>query len=177
MTTNRAEPDSSAPSKPAGHRSLADFSLSDMAEMSGVPRRVLGRWFAEAGLEPVRTFANAKRFTMPQLIEILSIRGTANAQLADAKARKMAALAGIAEMRFARERECVVETALATEMVVAECDAVRARCIAWAEQIAPEVAATAGVSAKRDLLMAGVKELLRDLSSGVGIPEPDAMAR
>ena len=116
MTTNRDKPGSSAPSKPADHRSLADFSLSDMAEMAGVPRRMLGRWFAEAGLEPVRTFANAKRFTMPQLVEVLSIRGTANAELAEAQARKMAALAGIAELRFAREREKVVETALATEI-------------------------------------------------------------
>lgn len=153
-----------------------DYSLSEISDMTGHSRRSLATWLHEAGV-PFRYSRNAKRFKMKDVVPVLitvTMPKQSNLDLAEAQARRMTALASLAEMKLARRQAEVIETGLARELMAADRQAVRDRLLRLPDELAPLLASGAGVAEVRTALMGGVVDALTELSEGAGVPRvPD----
>lgn len=156
-------------------KGLLDFSISELSVMTGHSRRSLSAWFDDARL-PHRRHLNAKRFKLADVLPVLAqaeLPTRAAIDIAEAKARKMEASAGLAELDLKAMREAVVEVSVAEGIIRAERRIVRERVLRFPDEVAEAVERTPGIDAKRHVLMQGLVGLLAELSTPRELPLPE----
>lgn len=116
---------------------------------------------------------NSKLYLLPDVIRALSGHGGGKSAKPDfdaAKARKMTAEAGLAEIEFAKERGEVIELQVIEDVLIREYSAVREKLLSIPAKLAPLLdSMKPGIEAKRALLMQEIVEALAELDTNDGI--------
>lgn len=94
-----------------------------------------------------------------------AIGDTVSLDLEEAKRRKLAAEAALAELELAKEQNKVVEIDQVARVVGEEYANCRARLLAIPSKLAPLLDATPGINAKRDLIEQAITEALDELTA------------
>jgi nucleoside-triphosphatase THEP1 len=137
-----------------------------------VGRRKLGRWFEECFIRPAASSGHMKRYRLDQLIDVLRLKGSAGAGIDAARARKLAAEAGILEMKVKKVQSEVVDIEVMRQVVECAHRAVRDRVLRFPSAVAPLVVEATTADA-RTILMNEVVKVLEDLSEGLEFDVPD----
>lgn len=146
-----------------------EWSLSALEAQTGYSRPTLNKRLAGV---PFRFDAklNAKLYLLPDVIRAMADGQSGKPDYDAAKARKMSADAGIAEIGFAKARGEVIELALVEQVLTEEYTAVRAKLLNIPAKLAPILdTMPAGIEPKRALLMQEIVEALEELDRDEGI--------
>lgn len=138
------------------------WSISALAVEFRMDRRTVASRIAD--IEPVSETGNAKLYRLADVAEALVGAGKP-ADFDDARARKMAADAVLAEIEVAKARRDVVDVNVMAEIVADEYGAVRAKILGMPDKLAPVLATTESVEECRELLRLTIHEALEELSS------------
>lgn len=144
----------------------------EIAEIFGVSREAIRRW-TDQGMPTHRDAKGAVRYLPAEVIrwreeraERLAIEGLAVTDLDEARRRKLAAEAALAEIELAKQRDQVVELELIGAQVGAAFATVRARLLGIGAAILPRLQlATDAVDMKR-IIDDAVRQALEGLSNG-----------
>ena len=137
------------------------WSISGLAVELGRDRRTIAAAVAE--LAPVGREGKSALYRLADVLPVLMGAGKPTT-FEDAKTRKMAAEAELAEAELARVRGSQVPIADTVKVVGEVCIAVRAKCLAVPTRVAPLLVAAERTEATyRALLGAAMREVLNEL--------------
>lgn len=139
------------------------FSISALAVELGRDRRTIGN--ACAGLTPVGRQGKADLYRLSDVVEALAAPAKPKS-FDEAKARKMAADAELAELELERERGEVVRIEEVAKAIGEEYAATRAKLLAIPSKLAPRVALETDEGACRELIAREITEALNELAGG-----------
>lgn len=160
------------------------FSLSEASGLLGVHRNTLAGWLKQ-GCPYVARADRARgvewELSLPDIVAWREARAVQAAigdvallSLDEAKKRKVAAEAALAELELARQRHEVVDITAVEKVVSDEYTACRARLLAIPHKVAPLLDAVTGLAERRDLIEQSITEALRELSSGGSLGDDEA---
>lgn len=139
------------------------WSISALAVEFGRDRRTVAA--AVAGLTPIGREGRADLYRLTDVLPAL-VGGGRPTDLDDAKARKLAAEAELAELELAKARGEVVAIGDAAKLIAEEYTAVRSKLLALPTKLAP-LLNTDNTEATRALLARGIHEALDELVGAV----------
>lgn len=138
------------------------WSISAIAVELGRDRRTIAA--ACAQVEPCGSDRRGKLYRLADVVAAMMPSGKP-ADLDEARARKTAAEAELAEIAVAKARREVVEIALVAKAVSDEYAATRAKLLALPSKLGPLVAIETNATACQDLIERGIVEALEELSA------------
>jgi hypothetical protein len=137
------------------------WSISAIAVELGRDRRTVAA--ACAQVEPCGSDRRGKLYRLADVVPML-VSGGKPADVEEAKARKLAAEAELAEITLAKARRELVAIDAVAQAVGDEYAAVRAKLLSLPTKLAPLVAIEEREAACRDLIERGITEALNELS-------------
>ena len=150
--------------------SLAQLSISQLAEITGQDRKTIAKYLAQAGLEPQMGLKGAKNFAAAEALRILlaiSNVGTTEdvaQKQAEAKLRTTIAQADKAELDLAIRRNEYLPTDEIVQQVETQFSVVRARLTSIPNALAQQLALEEDPALVNSILTKAVDEALADLT-------------
>jgi hypothetical protein len=140
------------------------WSISALAVELRMDRRTVAQRIAD--LKPVSETGRAKLYSLADVFEAIAAGAASTpTNFEDAKTRKMAADAVLAEIEVSKARGRVVSTDIAERAAAEAYAAVRAKLLGLPDKMAPLLETTPGTEGKRELLRRAVAEALEELSA------------
>lgn len=153
--------------------SAPTYSLVEASAILGVARQTLARWLAEGCPSVQRANRARGQEWQIRISDVLAWReeravqqavgDTAKLDIDEARRRKTAAEAALAELELAKQRGEVVAVEVVAKAVGDQLSACRARLLSLPTKAAPLVAVEADVQVCRDLIEQGVRDALDEL--------------
>jgi len=162
------------------------FSLNELAGLVGVTRQTVDRWLKQGCpfVEKAdRDRGKEWRLSLPAVIEWREKRAveqaigdTSRLDIDEARRRKTAAEAALAELDLSVKRGEVIALSVASEVIGDQLSACRARLLSLPTKISPLVAPLTNIIECRDVIDAAVREALDEISGldgtgGTGSPD------
>lgn len=142
------------------------WSISALAVELGRDRRTIAAAVAE--LTPMARDGRSEMYRLTEVLEVLQGQGKPNS-FDEAKTRKMAAEAELAEAELARVRATQVPIADTVAVVGEICAAVRAKCLAVPSKVTPMVIADGTPTGVQALLDRAMREVLNELVADAAV--------
>ena len=163
---------------------MQTFSMNELAGLLGVTRQTVDRWLKQ-GCPYVekadRDRGREWQLSLPGVVEWRERRAveqavgdTSKLDIDEARRRKTAAEAALAELELSKLRSEVVSLSVVSEVIGDQLSACRARLLSLPTKIAPLVAPLTNIIECRDAIDAAVREALDEISGydGVGGDRP-----
>lgn len=150
------------------------FSMNELAGLLGVTRQTVDRWMKQGC--PFVEKADRDRgrewsLSLPAVVEWrekraveLAIGDTSKLDIEEARRRKTAAEAALAELDLAKQRGEVVSLAVIANVIGDQLSSCKARLLSIPSKVSPLIAATVDVQECRDLLESAVREALDEIT-------------